>query len=56
MTNRAWLEQLSDKKLAEAIGSSICDMVEQCPGNALTCEICKLKWLREQRNISKEGE
>ena len=48
MTNREWLNTLTDKELLENVYIRCLAVIEgKCP-NGLTCKKCQLKWLAEE--------
>lgn len=60
MTNREWLESLSDKELAKSLGYVNCDMYcvyyndsDKCRHNS--CEAGITEWLQEEHKEPKKG-
>ena len=49
MTNREWLESLSDKEFAVKFRGEICGMIDYCPHN-VDCPVCMVQWLNAEHN------
>ena len=51
MTNRKWLESLSDEELAQTIGGCGCcihDDTNDCQYKTETCDEARVKWLQAE--------
>lgn len=51
MTNREWLESLSDERFAEEIGGCGCcihDKTNDCQYKTETCDEARIKWLQAE--------
>lgn len=56
MTNRQWLESLSDKELARELGDCyICDRVDDCKSETVKCTDCEVAWLQAEHEEENDG-
>ena len=49
MTNREWLNSLSDEEMAEAIHLNACDEQSELCKQELRCHVCLADWLKKER-------
>lgn len=49
MTNREWLNSLSDEEMAKAIHINACDEQTEICKQELQCHICLADWLKKER-------